>query len=153
MPSRAFVANLRGDGYDGIVANTLRPDGSTIAFAFTQDANRWYDTRQNFVPDAALSSNDPQKPVYAFVGPIKGRAGDDVAILNDQRITASDDVGKNKQFGKFYLNDGTQLAVQTSFAPPIPFATADKKDLGVRFIDRFYVPHEAYRRALWKACD
>jgi RHS repeat-associated protein len=134
-PSRAVVANLKGDGYDGIVANTLLPDGSAIAFAFTQDANGWHDASANFIPDTALSSDDPNNPVYAFVGPIVGQGGDDIAILNDQRVTASNDTGRNRQFGKFYVNDGTGFAVQTSFAPPIPFATVDKTDLGVRFID------------------
>lgn len=134
-PSKAIVANLKGDGYDGIVANTLLPDGSKIAFAFTFDSSGWHDSSAAFVPDAALDSDDLSHPVYAFVGPIVGQGWDDIAILNDQRVTAADDTGRNRQFGKFYVNDGTGFAVQTSFAPPIPFATLDKKDPGVRFID------------------
>lgn len=46
--SKAMVADLKGDGYDGIVANTLRPDGSTIAFAFTLDLGGWHDLERGF---------------------------------------------------------------------------------------------------------
>jgi RHS repeat-associated protein len=135
-PSKAVVANLKGDGYDGVVANTLMPDGSAVAFAFTQDSHGWHDTSGQFVPSDALSSIDPKNPVFSFVGPIVGQGGDDIAILNDQRVTAQDDQGRNRQFGKFYTNDGSHFSLQTQFAPPIPFATSDKKkDLGVRFVD------------------
>jgi RHS repeat-associated protein len=136
-PSKAAVANLKGDGYDGIVANTLMPDGSATAFAFVQDAAGWHDASAQFVPSDALGSIDPKNPVFSFVGPIVGQGGDDIAILNDQRVTAQDAQGRNRQFGKFYTNDGSHFSLQTEFAPPIPFATSDKgkKDLGVRFVD------------------
>lgn len=139
--SKAIVANLKGDGFDGIFANTLLPNGPPMAFAFTQDANGWNDasghglTSDNFVPDAPVASLDPSRQVFSVAGPIVGQGGDDIAILNDQRVTASDDAGRNRQFGKFYTNDGTHFQVQTSFAPPIPFATPDKTDSGVRFVD------------------
>ncbi len=133
--SKAMVADLKGDGYDGIVANTLRPDGSTIAFAFTLDSGGWHNSSVAFVPNDAIGSDDPSRPVYAFIGPVVGQGGDDIAILNDQRVTAPSETGRNRQFGKFYTNDGTGFSEQTAFAPPIPFATLDKKDPGVRFID------------------
>ena len=133
--SKAVVTNLKGDGYDGIVAKTLLPGGSTIEFAFSQDSGGWNDESGNFVPSAILDSVDPAEPHFSFVGPLDGQGGDDIAILNDQRVTASDVDGRNRQFGKFYTNDGTRFTEQTSLAPPIPFASKDKKDLGVRFID------------------
>ena len=136
-PSHAVVANLAADGYDGIVANTITADNVTLSFAYTQDSSGWHDASAQFVPSAALASDDPLKPVFAFVGPIAGQGGDDVAILNDQRVTSGDTLGRNRQFGKFYTNDGTGFVLQTSFAPPIQFATGDKDkaDTGVRFID------------------
>ncbi|MBV9825375.1 MAG: hypothetical protein JO001_06850, partial [Alphaproteobacteria bacterium] len=133
-PSKAIVANLENKGYDGIVASTLLPDGTSIAFAFTQDSARWHPASQ-FVPTASLSSLDPRNPVFSFVGPIVGQGGDDIAILNDQRVTSSTDEGRNRQFGQFYTNDGSGFVPQTSFAPPIQFATKDKLDTGVRFVD------------------
>lgn len=134
-PSKAVVANLKGDGYDGIVANTVQAGNKSIAFAFTQDAGGWHDDSANFVPNAFLDSDDPNTSAFSFVGAIVGQGGDDIAILNNQRVTASDIDGKNRQFGKFYTNDGTRFVETTSFAPPIPFAAKDKKDLGVRFVD------------------
>ncbi|MHC6157517.1 RHS repeat-associated core domain-containing protein [Bradyrhizobium elkanii] len=134
LPSKALVADLKGDGFDGIVANTLLPNGSSIRFAYTQDAAGWHDSPQ-FLPGAALNSLDPRKPVLSFVGPIIGKGGDDVAILNDQRVTSSTDEGRNRQFGVFYTNDGSGLTLQSSFAPPIQIATKDKTDTGVRFVD------------------
>jgi hypothetical protein len=117
-PSKAVVANLRGDGYDGIVANTLLSDGSSVAFAFIQDADGWQDasgapgSQFHFIPDVALDSIDPKNPVLSFVGPITGQGGDNIAILNDQRLTS-----QNLQFGKFYKNDGSSFSVQASYVP------------------------------------
>lgn len=54
---------------------------------------------------------------------------------SNQRVAAADVAGTNRQFGKFFTNDGSSFDEQTAFAPPIPFAARDKQDLGVRFID------------------
>jgi hypothetical protein len=109
-PSRAFVAKL-SRGYDGIVANTIMQDGSVVSFAYTQDSAGWH-ANPLFVPDAALDSLDSSKPVFSFIGPIAGESGDDVAILNDQRVTTSDSVDRNRQFGTFYTNDGSGFQIQ-----------------------------------------
>ncbi|WP_429924102.1 eCIS core domain-containing protein [Agrobacterium vitis] len=133
--SRALVANLKGDGNDGIVANTINADGSITSFAFMQDPAGWRDVTSTFVPSAAIASDDPNKSVFSYLGGISGRGRDDIAILNDQRVTASDDTGRNRQFGKFFTNNGNGFFAEASFAPPIQFATPDKTDTGVRFID------------------
>ncbi|TBB15098.1 hypothetical protein ELH51_33610 (plasmid) [Rhizobium ruizarguesonis] len=133
--SHALVANLKGDGYDGVVANTINVDGSSTAFAFTQDSAGWHDISAKFVPPAAIASDKPDSPVFSYLGPIAGDGRDDIAILNDQRVTSADDTGRNRQFGKFLTNDGNGYVAQASFAPPIQFSTPDKTDTGVRFVD------------------
>ena len=132
-PSKAIVANLKGDGFSGIFANVRLPDGSVKKFAYTQTASGWHDDSAIFVPDALLASD---VPINVFVGPLVGQGGDDVVILNDARILAGvDPAERNKQFGRVFTNDGTQFIEQGEFAPPIAFARKDKQDLGVRFVD------------------
>ncbi|WP_171054517.1 RHS repeat-associated core domain-containing protein [Roseovarius arcticus] len=133
-PSKAVVLDLKGDGFDGILASTKTPSGS-ISFVYSQDDQIWHDESQQFKLASFVASNDPTQPVTSFVGPIVGQGGSDIAILNDQRVAAADVAGTNRQFGKFFTNDGSSFEEQAAFAPPIPFAARDKQDLGVRFID------------------
>ncbi|TBA07730.1 lipid II-degrading bacteriocin [Rhizobium ruizarguesonis] len=133
-PSQAVVLDLKGDGFDGILASTKTPSGS-ISFVYSQDDQGWHDESQRFKLPSFIASSDPTQPVTSFVGPIVGQGGSDIAILNDQQVAAADIEGTNRQFGKFFTNDGSSFEEQTAFAPPIPFAARDKQDLGVRFID------------------
>jgi RHS repeat-associated protein len=137
QPSKATVVALKGNGYQGILANTVLPDGSSTAFAYGLNPLGWEDLSASFVPEARLVSTVPNAPkINAYVGPLTGTGRDDIVILNDARILyGSSDAERNRLFGRIFTNDSTKFVEQTQFAPPLAFARQDKQDLGVRFID------------------
>jgi hypothetical protein len=135
--SRAIIADLRGDGYQGVFANTQLPTGPNLTFAWAQNATGWDDVHLNFVPTSPVASNDPKSPAASlYVGPLVGQGGDDIVILNDARILKGDSPDeRSKKFGRIFTNDGTKFMEQAEFAPPVVFGRQDKQDLGVRFVD------------------
>ncbi len=122
-PSKALVADLLGDGFQGVFAHTALPGGGSIKFAFTQDGNGWH--KADFDPQIDIATDSPNSlPIAAYAGPLVGQGGDNLVVLNNVDETP-----------RVFRNDETNFIAQSEFAPPISFARQDKKDLGVRFVD------------------
>jgi hypothetical protein len=90
--SDAVVADVKGDGLPGVIANKELADGTSIVFAWLQTADGWAQS-PGFNPPLLATDRTGATQPNVFIGDIDGLFGADIISVNDLRMAFSEPLG------------------------------------------------------------